>query len=177
MRLFCPTGQMLARPDAMTKHLISVRPKSLIGCDLSTVHGVVFALFCFSAPQAQYKSAPHALKQLLDMGDRRLRLDAVAEIEDEPPLRKIRQRVVDRAVERGAACDQHQRIEIALSPSLGLHALADEGRLRGPVDADSVDAGRLDEPGELRTGTARKADDLRIRHLGAHALDDAPGRL
>src|SRR4051795_11825977 len=139
MRLFCPTGQMLARPDMMTAHLISVRPKSLIGRGLSTVHGVVFALSCFPAPQAQNKSAPHAPQHLLDMGDRRLRLDAVAEIEDEPPLRKVRQRVVDRAVERIAAGDEHQRIEIALHGDLALYALADEGRLRSPVDADGVD--------------------------------------
>src|SRR3954465_15922794 len=104
MRLFCPTGQMLARPDVMTAHLIWVGPKSLSGGGLSTVHGVVFALFCFPAPQAQNKSAPHPLQHLLDMGDRRLRLDAGIEIEDEPPLREIRQRVVDRAVERRAAC-------------------------------------------------------------------------
>ncbi len=99
------------------------------------------------AARKSLSSAPHPLQHLLDMGDRCLRLDAVAEIEDEPPLRKIRQRVVDRAVERGAACDQHQRIEIALNRNLALHALADEGRLRGPVAADRVDTGRLDETG------------------------------
>ncbi|SFV17186.1 hypothetical protein SAMN05192541_12799 [Bradyrhizobium arachidis] len=45
---------------------------------------------------------PHPLDHLLDMGDRRLRLDAVAEIEDQPPLRKVRQHVVDGTIERGA---------------------------------------------------------------------------
>ena len=78
------------------------------------------------------------------MGDRRLRLDTMAEIEDQAPLRKIRQHIVNRAVERIAAGDQHQRIEIALHGDFALHALADEGGLGGPVDTDGVDAGRLD---------------------------------
>src|SRR5437667_11362328 len=34
-------------------------------------------------------SPPHALQHLLDMGDRRLRLDAVAEIEDQPALSEV----------------------------------------------------------------------------------------
>jgi len=39
----------------------------------------------------------------------------VTEVEDQPALCVIRQHVVHRAVERGAAArDQHQRIEIAL---------------------------------------------------------------
>ena len=99
---------MSARPDVMTAHLISVRPKSLIGRGLSTVHGVVFALFCFPAPQAQNKSAPHPLQHLLDMGDRGFRLDAVAEIEDQPPLGVIRQHVIDGAVERRAGSIDHR---------------------------------------------------------------------
>src|SRR5689334_13414864 len=103
---------------------------------------------------------PHALDHLLDMGDRRLRLDAVTEIEDEAPLSKIRKRDVDRAVECRAARDQHQRIEIALHGDLALHALADEGGLGGPVDADAVDAGRFDVTRQLRASAAREADDL-----------------
>ncbi len=64
------------------------------------------------------------------------------------PLREIRQHVVDRAVERGAAGDQRQRIEIALHGDAALHALADQRRLRRPVDADGIDAGCLDIAGQ-----------------------------
>ncbi|SPP97555.1 protein of unknown function [Bradyrhizobium vignae] len=49
--LFCPTSQTSARSGAMTSHLISARAKSLIGRGLSTVHGVVFALFCLRLPR------------------------------------------------------------------------------------------------------------------------------
>src|ERR1700722_15010644 len=57
---------------------------------------------------------PHPLDHPLDMGDRGFRLDAVAEVEDQPALAVIRQHVIDRLVERVAAGDQGQRIEIAL---------------------------------------------------------------
>ncbi|MGY4291730.1 hypothetical protein ACVWXO_010996 [Bradyrhizobium sp. LM2.7] len=53
------------------------------------------------------RSTPYALQHLLDMGDRRFRLDAVAEIEDQASLREACEHVVDRAVERIAAGDQH----------------------------------------------------------------------
>jgi hypothetical protein len=62
----------------------------------------------------------------LDMRDRGFRQDAVAEIEDQPSFRVVRQHIVDRAIERRAARDQRQRIEIALHGSFGLHPLADQ---------------------------------------------------
>ena len=69
---------------------------------------------------------PHPLDHLLDMRDRGFRLDAVAEVEDQPAAGEIRQHVVDRAIERSAAGDQRQRIEIALNGDAVLHALADQ---------------------------------------------------
>src|SRR5262245_1471864 len=53
-------------------------------------------------------------EHLLDMGDRCLRQDAVTEIEDERPLGKNVEDIVDRAVERCTAGDKRQRIEVAL---------------------------------------------------------------
>ena len=82
---------------------------------------------------------PKPPQRLLDMRDRRLRQDAVAEIEDQRALGEVLQDVVDRAVERGAAGEQHQRVEIALHGDAALHVRAHERRLRGPVDADRVD--------------------------------------
>ena len=69
---------------------------------------------------------PHPLQHLLDMRDRGFRLNAVAEVEDQPAAGVICQHVVDRAVERRAAGDQRQRIEIALHGDAVLHALADQ---------------------------------------------------
>ena len=60
------------------------------------------------------------------MRDRRFRLNAVAEIEDQPAAGEIRQHVVDGAIQRRAAGDQHQRIEIALHRDAVLHLVADQ---------------------------------------------------
>src|SRR5690242_12830394 len=68
---------------------------------------------------------PHPLHHLLDMGDRRFRLDAMTEIEDQRALAVIRQHIVDRAIERVAAGDQRERIKIALHRGAALHAFAD----------------------------------------------------
>ena len=58
------------------------------------------------------------------MRNRGFRLDAVTEIEDQPPRREIFQYVVDRTIQRVAAGDQGQRIEIALYGDLGVHTVA-----------------------------------------------------
>src|SRR5882724_786527 len=67
---------------------------------------------------------PYPLHHLLDMRDRGFRLNAVAEVEDQPAAGVVRQHVVDGAIERGAAGDQGERIEIALNGDTALHALA-----------------------------------------------------
>src|ERR1035437_9752836 len=69
---------------------------------------------------------PHPLEHALDMGDRRVGQDAVAEIEDERPARKSVQHVVDFPIERAAACAQEQRIDIALHRHPALDLLAGE---------------------------------------------------
>ena len=56
----------------------------------------------------------HPLDQPLDMLDRRVRRDAMAEIEDMRPAAHRREDRVDAVVERLAAGDEAQRIEIAL---------------------------------------------------------------
>src|SRR5260370_684061 len=69
---------------------------------------------------------PHPLDHLLDMRDRRFRLDAVAEVEDQPAAGVICKHVVDRLVQRGAAGDQRQWIEIALDGHNVLYPRADQ---------------------------------------------------
>ena len=92
------------------------------------------------------------------------------------PCAEILQDVVDRAIERGAAGEQRQRIEIALHGDAALHVLAHEGRLGHPVDAHRVDRHAVEIACERGAGAARKADDLRAGHLAAHVLDHAPHR-
>src|ERR1700724_4092352 len=70
--------------------------------------------------------SPHPLDHLLDMRDRGFRLDAVAEVEDQPAAGVIRKHVVDRLIQRRAAGDQRQRIEIALDGDTVLHPFADK---------------------------------------------------
>ncbi len=115
----------------------------------------------------------HPFHHLLDMRDRGFRLNAVAEIEDQPAAGVIRQHIIDRSIERGTTCDQHQRIEIALYRDTALNFLADQRGLGGPIDADGIDAGRFDIGWQQRAGPARKTDDLCVRYLLAHAFDDA----
>src|SRR5262249_29632004 len=87
----------------------------------------------YSTPTPRLSSSsPHPREHLLDMGDRRLRQDAVAQIEDEGLLRERRKHVVDRPIERGAPCQQRQRIEIALHGSPGLDLLARKAAVDHP---------------------------------------------
>ena len=69
---------------------------------------------------------PHPFHHLLDMRDRGFRLDAVAEVEDQTAGGEIRQHVVDGAIQRSAARDQYQRIEIALHRDAALNLVADQ---------------------------------------------------
>src|SRR6266404_5429184 len=59
----------------------------------------------------------YACKHPLHMCDRRLRQDAVSEIEDEGPLGKCLEYVAHRAIERSAADEQRQRHAEIQSPS------------------------------------------------------------
>lgn len=92
MRLFCPTCQILFGKSEW--------PRRAKFCNDSYGAWGRFRGFVSARLRGQIFSPARALQHLLDMGDRRLRLDAVAEIEDEAALRKIRQHIVDRAVER-----------------------------------------------------------------------------
>src|ERR1700693_1860968 len=68
--------------------------------------------------------AAHALEHVLDMSNRRVGQDAMAEIEDEWAARQRGPHVVDFAVERRAAGAQRQRIDIALHRHARLQQLA-----------------------------------------------------
>src|SRR5262245_9842242 len=111
------------------------------------------------------------------MGDRRLRHDAVAEVEDERPARKGFQHLIDRTIKCLTAGDQHKRIEIALHRHAALDLLTREGPIDHPVEADGIDWHLLGITLERRASTTRKADDLRARDDSPDLFHDSPGRL
>jgi hypothetical protein len=80
----------------------------------------------------------YARKHLLHMCDRRLRQDAVSEIEDEGPLGKYLEYVVDRAIERSAADEQRQRIKVSLHRHAPLDLITGKNRINRPIEADRL---------------------------------------
>ena len=95
------------------------------------------------------------------MSDRGLGQNAMAEIENMGAARKAAQHPIDLLVEAPSACNQRQRIEIALERQpVGQSG---DGRfgLCGGVETDRVDFGESAEFGELRAGAARKGDQRR----------------
>src|SRR5579872_7439868 len=106
------------------------------------------------------------------MRDRGFRQNAMAEIEDEAATGVILQDIVDRAIERRAARDQRQGIEVTLNGDTILNMGADQGWLSRPIDADAIDAGPVHIVGQKRAGPSGKTDDLCVGGLLAHAFDD-----
>ena len=82
----------------------------------------------------------HPCDHPFHMGDRRLRQDAVAEIEDERSVAESRQDRIDLAIERSAAREQCQRIEIALHRPAALDLVAGKAAIDHPVEPDRVDS-------------------------------------
>src|ERR1700682_4154568 len=83
--------------------------------------------------------SPHARKHLLDVRDRRLGQNAVPEIEDERLGCKRLEHSLDLAIERGAAGDERQRVEIALYRPTTLDVLARVGAIDHPIEPNRVD--------------------------------------
>src|SRR6266566_6356840 len=115
----------------------------------------------------------HARKHLLHMCDRRLRQDAVSEIEDEGPLGKRLQYVIDRAVERAAAGEQHQRVEVSLHRHATLDLVTRKSEIDRPIEADGIDRNIFHVAQERSTDTTRKSDYLCPRYMTAHFRNDA----
>src|SRR5690606_33914850 len=94
------------------------------------------AAFCWSRScPASADSSDH----LLDMRNRGIRRDAVAEIENKRSRRKCLEHRVDRGIERLPAGDQHQRIEVALHGDAALDALARKVLVDHPVKPDRIE--------------------------------------
>jgi hypothetical protein len=90
------------------------------------------------------RALAHALDQPLDMGDRRFRQDAVAEIENERSSRQCLEDRIDRAVERHTSGEKRQRIEIALDRPARLNLIAREAELHRPIEPDRIDCHRFE---------------------------------
>ena len=84
------------------------------------------------------------------------------------PIGKRLEDAIDRPVERRPACDQRQRVEIALDRHAPLHLIAHEPGIRRPVEAHGVDRNLLNVAQERGADPTRKSDHLRARHLCTH---------
>src|SRR6266478_4652325 len=117
----------------------------------------------------------YACKHPLHMCDRRLRQDAVSEIEDEGPLGKCLEYVVHRAIERSAADEQRQRVEVSLHRHAPLDLITRKNGINRPIEADRIDRDVFDVAQERGTDATRKSDHLRARYVAAYLCDDASG--
>ena len=122
---------------------------------------------------AKTSKPPHAFEHLLDVSDRRVGQDAVAEVEDERRPGERFENRIDAVVERGTAGAQRQRIEIALHRTPALDLIARETQINHPIQTDSIDFNVLDVAFQIAAGTARKPDDLRARHRAPHIGNDS----
>src|SRR5260370_17668264 len=109
------------------------------------------------------------------MCERRLRQDAVSEIEDEGPLGKCLDYVVHRAIERSAADEQRQRVEVSLHRHAPLDLITRKNGINRPIEADRIDRDVFDVAQERGTDATRKSDHLRTRYVAAYFCDDASG--
>src|SRR5215467_15954499 len=117
----------------------------------------------------------YACKHLLHMCDRRLRQDAVSEIEDEGPLGKHLEYVVHRTIERSAADEQRQRVEISLHRHAPLDLITRKNGIDRPIETDRIDRDVFDVAQERSADATRKSDHLCARYLAAHLRNDALG--
>src|SRR5262249_46019308 len=107
------------------------------------------------------------------MCDRRLWQDAVSEIEEEGPLETRLEYVTDRAVQRGAAGEQHQRVEVPLHRHAPLDLITRKRRIDGPIEPDGIDRNIFHVAQECGADTTRKSDYLCPRYMAAHFRNDA----
>jgi hypothetical protein len=84
---------------------------------------------------------------------------------------------VDRMIERCAAGEQHQRIEIALNGAQRLNVVACEPQFRHPVEPHSVDRHGIQIALQLRAGATRKANNSGRWKMFTYARHDPCNRL
>ena len=101
----------------------------------------------------------------------------MTEIEDERFWGKHRKEPIDCLVERLAAAEQSQRIEVALHRHAPLDLVACEDRIDCPIEPDRIDRNLFDIAQQGGPDPARKSNDFRSRHLLANFGDHTLARL
>src|SRR5580658_9760997 len=101
--------------------------------------------------------------QALHLGDGRVRQDAVAKVENEGVSSERFEDGIDRTIERRAAGEQHQWIEIALNGAQRLNVVAHKIQFRHPIESHRVDRHGFKVKRQLSPRAARKANDARRR--------------
>src|SRR3954447_22922283 len=118
----------------------------------------------------------HAFEHPLDVGDRRIRQDAVAEVENKWPGPKRGEDRIDAAVERGAARAQRQRIEVALHRTPALDLISRKIKVNHPIQTNGIDLNILDVALQIAARAPWEPDYLRARHRAPHIGNDSFGR-
>src|SRR3546814_1260679 len=95
---------------------------------------------------------------MLDMGDRGVGHDAMAEVEDMGTIGERRKDAVDRRIERAAARDERERVEIALDRKMRRQGRVGPYRIDRLVDPDRIHPGLIGIGAQLAAGALRKAD-------------------
>ena len=96
------------------------------------------------------------------MGDRGFRLDAVAEVEDQRPLRIVRQHLVDRSIQRGAGALLPAYVEATGVDAVSIDWAAEPSLIRERVQNRVAVQGNLDPLALIAGGAAldRAVDDV-----------------
>src|SRR5947207_2749018 len=96
---------------------------------------IILKNFCDFRRRSAAKSPDH----LLDMSDRRVRQNAVTEIENKRAVRERRKDRVNTSVERHATRAQRQWVKIALHRTLLLNDVAGEIEIHHPIKSNRID--------------------------------------
>src|SRR5215207_10838760 len=120
---------------------------------------------------------PHPRDHLLDMRDRRLGQDAVAEIEDVGAALGGTKHGVDPMAKQVAAGDESDGIEVALRREFFGQLGQDDVEVERPIERDGVSEARLDDASEVRSTAANEDDRLRPRPRAFKAAHDGADRI
>ena len=123
-------------------------------------------------PEIHGYAPAHSLEHALDIRNRSFRQNAMTEIKNQWALAKLLHDIVHLAVERCAARQQGQRIDIALHRHARLQSVASNRALESPINTYRADSGHLHVRECHCTCAAWKTDNPGVRDLPAHTRDN-----
>src|SRR5262245_15876688 len=112
------------------------------------------------------------LEHTLDVCNWRFRQDAVAKIEDQWTTTEYFHNIVDLTIERGAACEKSEWIDVALHRHTRLQHVTRNRSLKSPINSNRAYAGHFNVGQDHCTCSARKPDNFCSWYLTTHALHD-----